>query len=233
MKNKFLREGMFYDIERAAQGYDDQAKFNFDDQVEGFAGKNPNNPVRVRQKANFDLTMVNASAEVLTFELFNSLRSFIENRNTALVTSAAVLYIPQTSFEGIAAASAAGVVGFTQNGLLRANGAAGALALTVDCPQYTYRALLKSSGTRPFRIVGIRMTVQNDAQIDNELVHFTANFLGATNRNTISPRTFFNPQQFQTKIVDISCDLPIDDQKGLIYKLNAGETVKFNVLIER
>jgi hypothetical protein len=234
MKNpiKLFRDGMFYEVQQAANSYDDSANMNFDDQAQSFAGKNPNQPERILQKANFDLTMVNASAEVLTFELFNRLRTFIENRNTALVTSATVTYIPQTSFEGLAAAGV-GVVGFTQNGLLRATGAAAATALTVDCPQYTYRGLLLSSGQRPFRIVGIRMTVQNDAQIDNELIHFTANFLGATNRNTISPRTFFNPQQFQTKIVDISCDLPIDDQKGLIYKLNAGETVKFNVLIER
>jgi hypothetical protein len=189
--------------------------------------------MRARQKASFDLTMVNSGAEALTIELFNELRTFVENRNTQIITSATALYIPQNSTQGQQAAGV-GIVGYNRDGFLAITGAtAYTPVLTVDCPQYTYRGLQKSSGRRPFRIVGIRMTVQTDGQIDNEITHFTSNFLGASNRNVLSPRTFFNPQQFQTKIVDIQCNFPIDDQKGFYYKINAGETVKWNVLIER
>lgn len=220
----------FDELEQAAANYDDMAA-SYDPDAQSF------NPQQVqkkiaRQRANFDLVMINASAEALTFELFNELKTFVENQNLAIVTSATITYIPESSREGLAAAGV-GIVGYTKAGKLLATGALGATALTVDCPQYTYRGLMKSSGRRPFTIEGIRMTVQNDAQIDNEIVHFTQNFLGAKSQNTLTPRTYFNPQQFQGKIVDIACNFPIDDQKGLLYKLNAGETVKWNVLISR
>jgi len=220
----------FNELEEAANGYDDMQQ-SYDPDAQSF---NPQQVQRkvTRQRANFDLVMVNASAEALTFELFNELKTFVENQNLSIITSATVTYIPESSREGLAAAGV-GIVGYTKAGKLLATGALAATALTVDCPQYTYRGLMKSSGRRPFRIVGIRMTVQNDAQIDNEITHFTSNFLGAKSQNTLTPRTFFNPNQFQGKIVDIGCDFPIDDQKGLLYKLNAGETVKWNVLIER
>ena len=221
---------MFEELEASAN-YDDMS--SYDPDAPQFTGRNPNIPTPMKQKASFDLTMVNSGSEQLQIELFNELRTFVENLNSSIVTSSTALYKPQTSVGGQQAAGV-GIVGFSTLGLLNVTGAtAYTPVLTVDCPQYTYRALLKSSGRRPFRIVGIRMTVTTDGQIDNEIVHFTSNFLGASNRNVLSPRTFFNPQQFQTKIVDIQCNFPIDDQKGFYYKINAGETVKWNVLIER
>jgi hypothetical protein len=221
---------MFEELEAAA-GYDDQ--MSYDPDAPMFTGANPNTPSRTRQKASFDLIMTNSHSSAVTIELFNELRTFTENLNT-LLPSTGVNMIPQLSNNGLQLVGV-GIVGYDSTGklILTNNTTAYTPVLTVDCPQYTYRALQKSSGRRPFRIVGIRMTVVNDAQIDNEIVHFTSNFLGASQRNVLSPRTFFNPQQFQTKIVDIQCNFPIDDQKGFYYKLNAGETVKWNVLIER
>ena len=220
---------MFEELEASAN-YDDQA-MSYD--PDNFSGRNPNIPTPMKQKASFDLTMTNLTGNVLQIELFNELRSFVENLNSSIVLTANETYIPQNSITGQQKVGI-GVIGFDSLGKLAATGAvAYTSTLTVDCPQYTYRALLKSSGRRPFRIVGIRMTVTTDGQIDNEIVHFTSNFLGASNRNVLSPRTFFNPQQFQTKIVDIQCNFPIDDQKGFLYKLNGNEIVKWNVLIER
>ena len=220
---------MFEELE-AASGYDDQ--MSYDPDAPSFTGPNPNTPARTRQKASFDLVMTNTHGSQLQIELFNELRTFTENLNTSLA-AAPVNMVPQLSNTGLQLAGV-GIVGYDSTGkLIATNATAYNAVLTVDCPQYTYRALQKSSGRRPFRIVGIRMTVTTDAQIDNEIVHFTSNFLGASQRNVLSPRTFFNPQQFQTKIVDIQCNFPIDDQKGFYYKLNAGETVKWNVLIER
>lgn len=221
---------MFEELEASAN-YDDMASYDPDSQ--SFSGPNPNMPQRTRQKASFDLIMNNTSAEDLTIELFNELRSFVENLNPSIVTSATILYKPQTSNDGLQAVGV-GIVGYDKNGkLIATGGTAYTPVITVDCPQYTYGSLVKSSGRRPFRIVGIRMTVTTNNQIDNEIVHFTSNFLGASNRNVLSPRTFFNPQQFQTNIVDIQCNFPIDDQKGFYYKINSGELVKWNVLIER
>lgn len=220
---------MFEELEAAA-GYDDQ--MSYDPDAPSFTGPNPNIPQRTRQKASFDLTMVNTSGTAYTIELFNELRTFTENLNTSLAASPLTM-IPQSSNNGLQAAGV-GIVGYDSLGKLILTGAtAYTPVITIDCPQYTYRALQKSSGRRPFRIVGIRMTVTTNAQIDNEITHFTSNFLGASQRNVLSPRTFFNPQQFQTNIVDIQCNFPIDDQKGFFYKLNGNETVKWNVLIER
>jgi hypothetical protein len=221
---------MFEELEASAN-YDDMA--SYDPDAQSFSGPNPNIPQRTRQKASFDLIMNNTSGEDLTIEIFNELRSFVENLNPSIVTSATATLIPQSSDEGLQAVGV-GIVGYDKNGALILTGATPYTpVLSVQCPQYTLRALTKSSGRRPFRIVGIRMTVTTNNQIDNEIVHFTSNFLGASNRNVLSPRTFFNPQQFQTNIVDIQCNFPIDDQKGFYYKINAGELVKWNVLIER
>jgi len=221
---------MFEELEASAN-YDDMS--SYDPDAQNFSGPNPNMPQRTRQKASFDLIINNTGAEDLTIELFNELRSFIDNLNPSIVTSATATYVPMNSTDGQALAGV-GIVGLDKGGKLAVTGAvAYTPVLSVDCPQYTYGSLIKSSGRRPFRIVGIRMTVTTNNQIDNEIVHFTSNFLGASNRNVLSPRTFFNPQQFQTNIVDIQCNFPIDDQKGFYYKVNAGELVKWNVLIER
>lgn len=219
----------FSNIEQdALQNFDDLAA-NYDD----MSSANMDGGVRVIKRASFDLRMTNSAAVPLTFELFNSNNSFTKDLNPALVTDATVTYIPQNSFEGEQAAGV-GIVGFNQRGNLLATGAvAYTPVLTVVCPQYTYRGLLEASGFQPFRIYGIRMTTTTDAQIDNDIVHFNSTFLGSKAQNSLSPRTYFKPEQFQSKIVDIACDFRIDRERGLIYTLNAGETVTFNVMIER
>lgn len=183
-------------------------------------------------KASFDLVFLNPTAQNITIEVFNALNSFLFKRRTDLAV-ATYSMIPQLTDEGLAAAGL-GIVGFNQNGDLVATSTNNALPdFTLSYAQFSYRALLESTRMVPFRITSIRMTVTTDAQIDNEIVHFSRTFLGGKSENTISPRVSFNPTQFQGKILDIPTNFVIDGEKGLQYKINAGETVKWNVGIEQ
>lgn len=219
MRDELLGFENFDDIEN----YDDEAANNY-------AGARSN--AAPKRSASFDLNFKNMTDEELTVELFNAQGSFTEKYQPELRTSGSVLLIPQTSFEGLAAAGV-GVVGFDQKGQLIATGAAGVLSLTVDCPQYGYRQLLKASAKNPFTIEAIRMTVTTDGQIDNEIRHIKKTFLGAKSENTINPRTSFRPEQNQGKIVDIKMSWAISEEQGLIYKLQPREVVKWNVIISR
>lgn len=95
--------------------------------------------------------------------------------------------------------------------------------LQVSCRQLPYRALLNSSGVAPFMVSKMRLTVPNTTngllQINQDFAHITNTFLGAQKVNPISPRAFFNPQQFQTNIVDIKAAYAIDAERGLNYQV--------------
>lgn len=103
--------------------------------------------------------------------------------------------------------------------------------LVVSCRQLPYRALLNSSSVAPFLVSKMRLTVPNTTngllQINQDFAHVTNTFLGAQKVNPISPRAFFNPQQFQTNIVDIKAAYAIDAERGLNYQVtnNTSQTV--------
>lgn len=95
--------------------------------------------------------------------------------------------------------------------------------LVVSCRQLPYRALLNSSSVAPFLVSKMRLSVPDTTngklQINQDFTHVTNTFLGATKENPISPRAFFNPNQFQTNIVDIKAAYAIDAERGLKYQV--------------
>lgn len=96
--------------------------------------------------------------------------------------------------------------------------------LQISCRQLPYRTLLNSSSGAPFLVSKMRLTVPTNAsqaslQINQDFTHVTNTFLGAQKSNPISPRAFFNPNQFQTNIVDIKAAYAIDAEKGLSYQV--------------
>jgi hypothetical protein len=103
--------------------------------------------------------------------------------------------------------------------------------LVVSCRQLPLRALYNSSSVAPFLVSKMRLTVPTSAngllQINQDFSHVTNTFLGAQKVNPISPRAFFNPNQFQTNIVDIKAAYAIDAEKGLSYSVvnNTSQTV--------
>ncbi len=199
-----------------------------------------------KREASFDLVMTNNSAATQGIELFNYINSFTKKRRTDLDgVTAPYLYIPANSIEGMALQSAGGdgTVGFNQNGDLVIHGTVAApvapadttlaASVSVHCNQTPYQGLFESSNNVPFRITRIRATFLTDAQIDKEIVYFRKSFLGGSSRNSINPRTYFRPEQYQSKIVDIPANLNIDGESGIEYSLLAAEVVKWNVQIEQ
>jgi hypothetical protein len=118
---------------------------------------------------------------------------------------------------------------FGSDGSLYYTGAqVGATAVTeqlvISCRQLPYRNLLNSSQCAPFMVSKMRLTVptnlaQASLQINQDFTHVTNTFLGAQKSNPISPRAFFNPNQFQTNIVDIKAAYSIDPERGLSYQV--------------
>jgi hypothetical protein len=119
---------------------------------------------------------------------------------------------------------------FSSDGSLYYTGAPDAAAsatteqLIISCRQLPYRNLLNSSACAPFLVSKMRLTVPTNAsqaslQINQDFTHVTNTFLGATKSNPISPRAFFNPNQFQTNIVDIKAAYSIDPERGLSYQV--------------
>lgn len=235
----------FYDPE--GEGFDDY------DGKKKRKGARPA-PVVQKAKAYFDLVFTNPTAGVLTFELFNFFRSFTRYVRGDLSPNTAVYgYKPLSTREGLEAlinnvipvgnrtpanesnTTAAGFVGFDQQGslIITPDGAYNVATIgKLVCNQFPYSGLLESSAQQPFRITRIRMTTTNDPQISNPIVLFRNTFLGAKSQNEINPRNFFSPNQFQNRIIDVPVDFSIDAQSGLLYTLNAGETVQWNVEVE-
>ena len=180
------------------------------------------------------MTFTNGSATTLKVELFNELNSFLKFQRTEFINGV-YTYLPVSLSPNNLIAVGAGTVGYNNAGQLYVRGAANdGTQLTVSCSQFSMQGIQEASGKGfGFRVVGIRMTTTTDSQIDNEIVHTKSSFLGSKSQNRISPRTFFRPEQFQSKIVDIPLTMLINAEHGIDYSLNAGETVKWNVTIER
>lgn len=192
-----------------------------------------------RVSAYFDLLLRNTSAEVpVTIELFNALKSFTERQNLSLKLPSFDM-IPASSVD--APANKSGIVGFTAAGdlVVFSNATAPAVGQPVvyaSCNQFPYKGLLHNSIGVPFQIDSIRMTTATDGQIDNTITHVKNSFLGASSQNEVNPRTFFQPNQFQARIIDIPLDgmnFIIDGEHGLLYTINPGEQVKWNLKISR
>lgn len=221
---------------------------------DNYSGKGKAKTVRQKATAYFDLVFTNPTAGVLTFELFNALRSFTRAIRADFSPNVAVYgYTPLSTREGIEAlinnvipvgnrtpanesnTLDAGFVGFDQTGALIITPSGAFAANTIGkvvCNQFPYSGLLQSSSEQPFRITRVRMTTTNDPQISNPIVLFKNSFLGSKSQNEINPRNFFSPNQFQNRIIDVPVDFTINGQSGILYTLNAGETVQWNIAVE-
>lgn len=191
---------------------------------------------RPGRKMQLNISITNATASTITTELFSALDSCTTRLKPEYATGAYAM-VPALSLEGLAALIAAptggGVVGFNQSGSLVVRGGAGNPVLTVGCGEYPYNSLFESTKVLPFFVSYIRYTVSTDAQIDNNITHFARTFAGGVTENTISPRAYFKPNQFQNKTIDILAPFVIDGEKGLKINVLAGESLRLAFFIER
>jgi len=175
--------------------------------------------------AQFDISIVNAWNASCIVQLFNYMKSI----SIVLDASLAGGFPPFTGAD-LAAANTNSLVFWDHNGALVIRDAEPA-NVTIQCKQIAYRSLLESSSRTPFQIEKLRLTVQNDAQIDNEIFIKENTWLGKTDKNSLNPRTYFNPNQFQSKIIDIPLKTLINFERGLEILVNAGETINLSFFV--
>lgn len=186
------------------------------------------------QKMQFNVTLNNPTAVPLWFELFCYIDSFTDRLKTEYVNGT-YLYVPLLSLEGLTrhAATHGGVVGFDQTGNLQIQGdlAAAELSGTISCGQISYQGLLKASGITPFSISYIRYTCVEDHQIDQDVIYFTRSYSGGVTQNPVTPRSYFQPTQFQNFTLDLTVEMGIDIQSGIKTQLLAGENVRLALFV--
>lgn len=90
----------------------------------------------------------------------------------------------------------------------------------IQCKQIPYRALLKWLQSGSFRINRMRLNYTQSDQIDQEFKWFDKVWLGSERKNTVTPRNYFSPDQFQSLIVDVPVGFNIDKQKGFTYVMS-------------
>lgn len=184
------------------------------------------------QKMQINLTITNATAQLITTELFSALDSITTRKKPELAIGNYSM-IPLLTFEGLSQVALANTAGFNQAGNLELRGNAGDPKLTVGCGEYPYSSLFESTKTLPFQISFIRLTVDTDNQIDNQITWFKRTFGGKTETNTVSPRAYFKPNQFQGKTIDILVELDIDSESGILYPVRPTESARFSLFIQR
>lgn len=193
------------------------------------------------QKMQVNLTLTNATLVEQTVELFSFLDSWVRRRKTEYIPTGdptAYLMYPMLSYEGLLriVAGTGGVVGFNSSGDLIVRGDDSGMVddpiVTVGCSEIAYASFFEASGITPFEVAYLRQTVTTDAQINKNITWFKKSFSGGIKENTISPRAYFRPNQYQPKTIDITVSFTIGIDSGLRMNLLAGETVQFAMFIQ-
>jgi len=199
-------------------------------------------PFRKVPANNITIKIVNDDVIGRTVQIFNAQRNISEIVDGDLpnyypVNSGAVSVFsdPTTNFIGygyIPAAVPAFTCGvyFDRSGDMIYAGNDG--STTISCTTIPYRALMKYLGSMAFRITRMRINYSNTAQIANDFILTKQNFLGKKESNTLSVDPSYSPFQQQSLIVDVNVSIPIDKERGILYHVNAGQTVTINMAIE-
>lgn len=103
--------------------------------------------------------------------------------------------------------------------------------VVISCTQIPYRALVDYATRGAFKIALTRMRFTTAAQIDNNFLYTSRNFLGGRKDNTITPNSYFKPDQFQSLRLDIPTPIKVDADKGLQYQVNSGEKVFMSIFV--
>ena len=194
-----------------------------------------------QMKMQITLTLTNAAAVVLSFELWYYLNSMMHTANATFAQAAAVQggtgvnydYIPQDSYEGIQAIIAAtdGTVGWNQLGAAVIRGLPANPNGTIQCKEIGYRSLFNASAITPFIVSWMRYTVTSDSQIDELITWKQKSYSGGQTVNTINPRVYFDPNQQQAFVLDILTSFDVGIDRGLELNVLNGNTVKMALFI--
>lgn len=201
----------------------------------GAAGAYTTQQAKPGQKMQINLSIVNSTAAQMTAELFQWLDSVTKRLKPELVVGNYTM-IPETSHEGLrkVVANTGGTTSWDQNGNLtyRGDDSAAQPLFTIGCSEVAYRSLFEASAILPFQVSFIRETVTTTGQIDNKITWFKRTIAGGEKVNTVNPRAYFRPNQFQTLTIDIAVTFDVNIDSGLKLPVKAGETVTLNLFIE-
>ena len=205
-----------------------------------------------KKSLQLDITLKNeklisggTATDILT-EIFNQQNSFTRFQNVLSDGSVNQIVNPVDATYGLTALGSSSVTSlvkgvtanpgfyayFDQYGNLivsevQAVGAANVIVnrLTISCKQTNMRSLMEYTGKGSMRIDRMQLNYATDAQINNDFSYFQKTFLGVTQSETITPQSYFSVDQFQPLKVLLEHPITIDAEKGLIYKVNSGETM--------
>jgi len=178
-------------------------------------------------------TNSNSSADN-TIELFNVLRPIWEIANSTLTSAVPAIFSNITLTEGtpntIIIATRAY---FEQDGDLVIGRSSGNGSL-IQGTTVPYNTLCKGiAAGLPFNVVKLRYSYTSDSQLDQEIVIFKRTIFGKYTENRISPRSYFDPNQQQSKVVDIPVSFGVDAETGIQTTLLASEVVTFNFFVDQ
>lgn len=177
--------------------------------------------------AQVTISITNNIAATQTIELFNFLRSISKIYAAAVTTSN-----PIQAYENIAVNTGTGLpitadkVYFNEAGSLIIESAAGTKC-TISCNTVPYRTLFEGSAFLPFNVAKFRYSFTTDPQLDKEIVIFERTIFGKYSENRLSPRTYLDPNQMQSKVVDIPVSFNVSGEVGVQQDIISGETVSF------
>lgn len=220
-----------YDPDFFEGAYSDRYDPDFADGGAAGSAATATQDARPGQKLQLNLTVNNPTASQIKTELFSPLYSITNVLKPELATGTYTM-IPSLSNEGLATIGV-GTAGFDQNGNLSINGTAIQPKLTVGCGEYPYISLFESLKVLPFKVAFLRYTVSTNAQISNQITWFQRTFGGGVKQNTINPRAYFKPNQFQNMTIDILAPFTLDGEKGLLIPVNAGEVLTLSLFVQR
>ena len=183
--------------------------------------------------AQLSVKVVNGTSGTQNIELFNFLRSIVSIYNAAVTTSnPSQAYTNVSVNTGTGLAITADRVYFNETGDLVIE-LAGGTKTTISCQTVPYRTLFEGSAVLPFKVSKFRYSFTTDPQMDEEIVMFKKTIFGKYTENRISPRAYLDPNQQQSKVVDIPIGFEVNAESGLQQNILSGETVSFNLFCSR
>lgn len=202
---------------------------------DGMDGQGGKPRFSLRGVAQVDILIDNTQqASAQNVELFNYLRSFTMVRNTTLDATKMPFTLEAISAVVTNANFPNQSIYWDQSGNLIMRGASGSVFCKVSCGQIPYRSLHEAASRSSWLISKMRLSVSNDAQIDQSITHFANTMFGGVKENSISPRAFFRPEQMQSKIIDIpNLRLQIDQEKGLRVTVLANQSLNISLFISQ
>lgn len=93
----------------------------------------------------------------------------------------------------------------------------------ISCVEKPYRFVLKQLNTTLVIVRKTRFAYRNEASLDYGIEFTTESFLGKEDNNTITPRTYFDPNQQQSKTVDLNQEMVISQELALTGDIDLNE----------